>query len=276
MKKFLTLALTIALLLTAASCGSEETAPDSPSTEATTTASSDTVTTTVTPPQTQAPDDDEDDYEDDYEEDLTDFCDAFIPYGSAAIDGVKDDAWSQAITFPVDKVKKDSPAADTVVNASVMWDENGLYFLFEITDSDIFTTGALGDYNNDGIYLYVSEDENSTIANLSDFYNGVYQFALTSADNEILPRKGNVAEVSNAISAYTLTDTGMIIEFSYTPTVKPNAAGNFLLMDFQYNDSGASGVRKGNLGWYNGTDTNGTPSMWGLVKLLAQGETAPF
>lgn len=267
MKKLLTIALTLALLLTAASCGSAD------STNSDTTTGTDTTTTTPTTsatPNIQTPETNEP------EDDLTDFCNLFIPYGNATVDGVKDDSWSNAATVPVDKVKKDSPAADTVVNASVMWDENGLYFLFEITDSDIFTAGALGDFNNDGIYLYVSEDENSSISNLSDFYNGVYQFALSSADNEILPRKGNAAEVSNAISAYTLTDTGMIIEFSYTPTVEPNAAGNFLAMDFQYNDSGASGVRKGNLGWYNGTDTNGTPSMWGLVKLLAKGETAPF
>lgn len=262
MKKLLTLALSAALLLSMASCNTAES--DSTTTAPTSTTTAITTRPVVTPPETEEP-----------EDDLTDLTDLFIPYGSAAVDGVKEAAWDNAATVALELVKKDSPAADTSVSASVMWDNDALYFLFEITDSDIYTAGALGDYNNDGIYLYVSEDVNSMIANLSDFSNGVYQFALSSADNEMLPRKGNASEVTNAASAYTRTEGGMIIEFCYTPTRLPNKAGNFLLLDYQYNDSGASGTRKGNLGWYNGTDINGTPSMWAIVKLLAEGETAP-
>ena len=261
MKKLLTLALSAALLLSMSSCNT--TAADTTTASASTTTAI-TTRPVVTPPETEEP-----------EDDLTDLTDLFIPYGTATVDGVKDASWANAATVQLDQVKIDSPAADTVVNASVMWDNDGLYFLFEITDSDIFTDGSLGDYHNDSVYLYVSEDVNSMIANLSDFSNGVYQFALISEENEMLPRKGMASEVSNAISAYTRTDTGMIIEFSYTPTRLPNKAGNFLLLDYQYNDSGASGTRKGGMGWYNGTDINGTPSMWALVKLLAEGETAP-
>lgn len=197
-----------------------------------------------------------------------------IPYGKADVDGVREDAWEGAARVPVDQVKKDNPSGDVEVYASVMWDEEGLYFLFEITDPVISQTGNRGDYNLDSIYLYVCEDMETTAGSFDDFGYGVYQFALINKEQEMLPRYGIASEVENATSAYTQTETGLIIEFSYTPTIFPVAAGNELLIDFQYNDA-ANGTRNGALGWFNPTDVNADPYLWGMAVLLEQGKVSP-
>ncbi len=265
-KKLTALVLMAALVLSMAACSSEPESTD-PVTGTTTA----TPATTTKRPSVELPPEETGD-----PDDWTDITNLFIPYGSVTVDGVKDEAWANAATVTLDQVKKDTPNADTVVSASALWDENGLHFLFEITDSDIYQSGAVGDYNNDGIYLYVSEDPESFVSSFDAFANGVYQFALINKDLEMLPRKGIDTTVDiKPQSAYTITETGMIIEFSYTPYYTPVVAGNFLLIDYQYNDCTSSGTRSGGMGWYNGTDTNASPSMWGIAKLLAKGEAAP-
>lgn len=267
MKKKLTALLLLgAMVLTMASCQSEDT-------PASTTAASPASTAATTTKAAEPDDPDLPETEEDI--DMTDYCDLFIPYGTATVDGVKDDSWANAATVTLDLTKKDVPADDTEVSASAMWDNNALYFLFEITDSDIYQSGTLGDFNIDGIYLYVSENPEVYLTSFDQFNNGVYQFALINKDLEMIPRRGLSYEIESAESAYTLTETGMIIEFCYTPTIVPLAAGNFMLIDYQYNDAGSTGTRKGALGWYNGTDDNAVTNNWGYAKLLAEGESAP-
>ena len=204
-----------------------------------------------------------------------DITELFIPFGTATVDGTKEAAWANAATVELELTKKDNPGADTTATAYVMWDEERLYFLFEITDSEIYTGGLVGDWNNDSAYLYVSEDPESYWTTFEAFAGGTYQFALVPDGLELLPRYGDTTVQLNTQLACTRTETGMIIEFSYVPYHTPPAAGNYLLMDFQYNDSNSSGVRDGALGWYNGTDVNADTGLWAVVKLLGKGEAAP-
>ncbi|MGM9681905.1 MAG: sugar-binding protein [Eubacteriales bacterium] len=241
------------------------------------TTTSGSVTTTTDDPSS-APSDGDDDPISDPSEDV-DFpdedIDLFIPYGNAIIDGAKDESWANAATVVLDIVKKDSPADTTLVKASAMWDENAIYFLFEITDEDIYQDGVLGDYNNDGIYLYICEDPYNPITNMAQYANGLYQFALINKELEMLPRRGDTLADTKAQSAYSMTDDGMLIEFCYTFTDGALEGHSILYLDYQYNDSGASGVRKGCLSWYCSIDGSGDPGLWGLARLLDEGETAP-
>lgn len=264
-KKLIALLLLGAMMLTAVSCGGDDSAETTDGSATTTKAPTTTATAII---DDEEPEDEEPEDEDSPE----DYTQLFIPYGNAVVDGTIDDSWANAITVTLDKTKTGTPAEDTVVEASVMWDENGIYFLFNITDSDVFQAGNAGDFNNDSLYLYISEDYEVNAASMDAFMGGIYQFALINKDLEMLPRKGQQAELENVQTAYTLTDTGVVMEFSYTPAMKPVAAGNYILLDYQYNDSGATGARKGGLGWYNGTDNNGDTMLWCVAKLLPQGE----
>ncbi len=196
----------------------------------------------------------------------------FVVKGKAEIDGEKDEAWNKAQTVKLELVKKDNPSLDTVVEVSAMWDEDAIYFLFEIQDTQIFNGGALGDYNNDGIYLYIAEDV-ELVATTADAYGyGAYQFALISPELEMLPRRGDTGAEMNAHSAYNKTKDGMTIEFSYKFTDFDLAANRFIAMDFQYNDCEESGVRLGALSWYNSTDGDFNTMNLAICKLV---ETLP-
>lgn len=187
--------------------------------------------------------------------------------GKAVIDGEIDDAWNKAEVVELNEVKIDNPDGDTIVKASMMWDKDGFYFLFDITDSAISQTKSKGDYQNDSIYLYISEDLQEETTAFADFIDGTYQFALISSELEMLPRYGFADDVENCTSAYKTTDTGMIIEFFYQPAYAELAVGTQMFMDFQYNDC-ADGSRLGALGWYNESDENARTELWGVVKLI--------
>lgn len=193
--------------------------------------------------------------------------DVFAAKGKATIDGKIDAAWSKTETVELNEVKKDSPKEDTVVKASMMWDEAGFYFLFEIKDSAISQTSGVGDYQNDGIYLYISEEMQDDAGAFGDFMDGTYQFALISEELELLPRYGLSDDVEDYEAAYQITEDGMIIEFFYKPEFAVLEVGTQMYLDYQYNDC-ANGSRAGAMGWYNDTDDNAFPDMWGVVQLV--------
>lgn len=271
MKKTISLLLLATLLVSAAACGQN---PET--TTAAKTTASNPKATTQKPVVTDDPDTEPFINPDTFEF-PDDDMDLFIPYGKAVIDGVKDEVWSSAGTVALETTKKDAPAETTKVTASALWDESAIYFLFEITDEDIFQEGNnIGDYNYDGIYLYINEDLDNTITNMSDYTGGIYQFALINKDLELLPRRGDTDLPINAQSAYSMTDTGMIIEFCYTFCTAKLEKGTTICVDYQYNDAGAAiATRKGALSWYSSQDGSGDSSLWGLARLLGKGESAP-
>lgn len=188
--------------------------------------------------------------------------------GKAVIDGKIDDAWNNAETVTLDYIKKvDRDESDALIDARMMWDKDGFYFLFEITDEEISQENGVGDYQNDGIYIYISEDLQEGTGAFTDFTDGTYQFALISNALEMLPRYGNADEVENCTSAYKITDTGMVIEFFYQPAYAELAVGTQMFLDFQYNDC-SDGSRLCAFGWYNDSDSNALTDLWGVVKLV--------
>lgn len=188
--------------------------------------------------------------------------------GKAVIDGKIDDAWNNAETVTLDYIKKvDRDESDALIDARMMWDKDGFYFLFEITDEEISQENGVGDYQNDGIYIYISEDLQEGTGAFTDFTDGTYQFALISDTLEMLPRYGNADEVENCTSAYKITDTGMVIEFFYQPAYAELAVGTQMFLDFQYNDC-SGGSRLCAFGWYNDSDSNALTDLWGVVKLV--------
>lgn len=274
-KTVLALTLLVSLLLTFTACGEEESKEttaakpqNTTSAKQNTSASTPAENNPTTPPASEENPGEGDEGGDDVEF-SDDEVDLFIPKGTIEIDGVKDEAWSAATPVQLEIASKDNPSEDTVVMASAMWDENAIYFLFEITDAQIFHGGAVGDYNNDGVYLYICEDAVEIFASSADSYGfGAYQFALINKDLEMLPRKGSDGNDLKAQSAYTMTTDGMIIEFCYTFSTGKLAEGSFIGLDYQYNDSEESGVRLGAYKWYNGTDGDFNTMNMAIAKLV--------
>ena len=193
------------------------------------------------------------------------------------IDGSRDDIWDKAQTVSIDQVKTGN-VTDAKINATAMWDNTALYFLFEIEDATFSFDSTVGDWHNDGIYLYISEDMDYAydISAAGQFANGTYQFALIPNELEMIPRNGESVEYE---TAYDLKDNKLVIEFKYTPTDEMKAdtlkAGRQVFIDFQYNDCNSSNTRDCALGYYNPTDTNFTPTLWAVGELLAEGTAVP-
>lgn len=270
-RNVISILLVMALIFSFVACQTSENNSDA----TTTTTKATTTTTTTTTTTKQDGNTDPDTGSNDDTEDLTEYCEMFIPYGKAVVDGVKDASWANASTVSLEETKKGSRVDTLEVKASAMWDNDAIYFLFEITDDEISQSGEPGNYNADGIYIYISEDANANTSSWTDFVDGIYQFSLINKELELLPRKGVASELQNVQTAYTKTETGLLIEFCYTPTAHPLKAGGFMLLDFQYNDGTAGSSRNGAIGWFNPTDTNNESSLWAYVKLLGEGESAP-
>lgn len=86
-------------------------------------------------------------------------------YGTPTIDGTSDDlAWQNAVWLPLDQVWLGDPpptAADFSGRYKILWDENNLYVLAEITDDtllDIHADGLYHYWDDDCLEIFVDED----------------------------------------------------------------------------------------------------------------------
>lgn len=258
MKKIIAMLLLACLVLSFAACGG-----DSGTTTTTAKTAKSSVATRDPGPIDTNPDDEQ-------------ITDLYIVYGSAVIDGVKGDEWDNAVGVTLDKAVKDNAAADTVVTAYAMWDTNGLYFLFDIVDSTISQQAAPGDYNSDGIYLYISETMDYSATSMGSYTNGNYQMAFINDDLSMVPRNGDkdlIADEDYQL-VFNQHEGGLTIEFHYMPKHVELKDGIQMFMDFQYNDC-ANGSRLGCIKWFDDKDGNGNMQDFGFVTLLKEGETAP-
>lgn len=203
--------------------------------------------------------------------------------GTPVIDGEIDEIWKNADRQELKYVKagdlKDFPPEVEKAFASVLWDDNYIYFLFEVTDDDpVAATPAdpntAQDINNDTIFLYI--DETNAMPMSSPFNTaGVYQFSICVDGNFRSPRNGTYGkEIKAAVKA---TENGFIAEVAFEPEIIKLEAGIELTVDYQYNDGTENSTRDYCLGWSDETDSAASnASVWGTLKLSAEsvGETA--
>ena len=263
MKRILAILLAALMLLSMVACGGEE--PE------TTTTTKKTTTTTTRRQEEEIIPGGEDDFDDTYDPNV------YLAYGTpSAIDGVKDEAWDKAMPITLDHVMKDAPEA--TVTAYQLWDENKLYFFFDIIDADVAQDSTEGDWHNDGIYLYISELCSFDASGFDNYvnYEGLYQFAIINETLTMLPRKGAADFTEDDYSCQVnFTETGITIEFAYTPKYLKLEAGQQLCIDYQYNDCTAEGVRIGCLSWFRTTDGDTSPVNFGIGELLAKDAEMP-
>lgn len=194
--------------------------------------------------------------------------------GTPVIDGEIDAIWAEADRQELTHVKagdlKDIAPEVEKAYASALWDENYIYFLFEVTDDDV--TNAFGgdptaqEWKNDTIFLYIDEEATRST---SLWIDGTYQFSFCFDGTAKLPRNGGTYTKETKYAAKQ-TDTGFIIEVAFAPEIIKLAAGVELGVDYQYNDGTEAGTRDYCLGWSDETDgASGNASIWGFLTLSA-------
>ena len=189
-----------------------------------------------------------------------------VKKAAVTVDGKIDDAWAKASRQKLNYVKNNVPMPnDSYCYVSALWYGNTIYFLFEITDDDPSFNSTVGDWKNDGIYLFIEELGTGG----KPFTAGQYQIAIIPQEGlSQLPRRGDANAMGKFAYAYEKTGTGYVIEASYTFNMITLSAGTEIKADFQYNDCNAAKERTHNFGW---SDTNDSAvsdaAVWGTLKL---------
>lgn len=199
--------------------------------------------------------------------------------GTPVIDGAVDEVWANAEKVQLTHVKAGDLKGDGTmpeelsVYASMLWDETGFYFLFDIHDDEFAFDSGIGDWKNDSIYLYV--DELGTGG--GTWQEGQSQNAIIPAeDMTLIPRKGTGP--SEYQVAWSFPEKNhCIIEFKYVPAdIEPAeiVEGFTFLADFQYNDADDFLTRPYCLGWADEDDSaSNNADIWGVITLGGSGET---
>ncbi len=187
------------------------------------------------------------------------------------IDGIVDEVWNDAIKHPVRRYTPDEGPPlhedDFQCTWSVMWDDNNIYFLFEVIDDVLMlsdgTGGTVG--SSDGFEIPMA--------------NGAQGVWILNRLQLIKPEEGAAEELyihqgmtafQNAEKAFAFTEKGYTIELSMVLRDFDESIGLFVdgyqfRMDVRYNDSDIMGVRRAQYTW---TDKNDPDWRWDAATSL--------
>ncbi len=200
---------------------------------------------------------------------LTDEFD--ILKASPVVDGKVDSIWNGVSAQTIGNVvtinnesRDPSKADNSNVTFKTLYDDNKVYFLFEILDNEyasylaedgISNPEGWADWKDDSIIMILSEQEDyvvdasyytnvnnkewTTNFELADY--NMYMIAVFPSDKGAYVRSSNAgnSENVNIEHSYTLSEdkTSMVIELSLELKNVTNQAGTKLWADFQYNDA---------------------------------------
>ena len=162
------------------------------------------------------------------------------------VDGEIDPVWKRA-----DRQKLTHPTGgegrrDTALcYVSVLWDDESLYFLFELIDNNFTFDAPAGSPLNDCVYLYI--DEADVFG--ATWKPGQTKICLTPAGGKSLyPMEGDAPADFETAWAEDI-DGHRIIEFRYTPHTLDLTKTDRILMDFRYNDASPDGYTECLYNW---------------------------
>lgn len=179
-------------------------------------------------------------------------------YGTPELDGEIDDAWanSAAIDVNVPTLGK-SPATGV---SRMMWDENYIYILTEVTDP-VLSKESANAYEQDTVEVFFDENNAKTQSYESDDIQ-----CRVNYDNEKTVTDGKSTD--DFLSATSITDSGYIVEMAIPYTISPFKNNQVVGFDVQVNDDGGEGERSGISNWSDTTGLGYTnTSGFGVLKL---------
>lgn len=191
--------------------------------------------------------------------DANDAREANAAYGTPTIDGEIDDVWSNATEYSVNKQLTAWEGATGTVK--VLWDEEYIYVLMNVTDS-VLNASSADSYCQDSVEIYLDQQNDKT-----GFYgseDGQYRVNYKNAVSF-----GTVPEGTEDAfeSATAETATGYIVEVAIPLKVSPYE-GRELGFDCQINDANATGQRQAIAKFCDSTDNSYTTTEnWGTLIL---------
>ncbi len=190
-------------------------------------------------------------------------------YGTPQIDGEIDAIWKKADRQKLEHRTGGTGRRDSsLCYVSVLWDEEALYFLFELIDNNFTFDAPAGSELNDCVYLYI--DENDMWG--PTWQPGQTRICLTpSLGKSMYPTDGAVPKDFEMAFAQDI-DGHWDIEFRYVPEKLDLKNTDKVLMDFQFNDANPDGTVECVLNWSDELGECRTDSAsWSYVELRSAG-----
>lgn len=159
--------------------------------------------------------------------------------GTPWVDGEIEPLWKRADRQKLTHVTGGEGRSDTsLCYVSVLWDEESLYFLFELIDNDFTFDAPAGSPLNDCVYLYIDE---------ADVFGPTWKGGQTcicltpAAGKSVYPLYGDAPADFETAWAKDI-DGHWNIEFRYTPHTLDLTKTDKILMDFRFADANPDGV----------------------------------
>lgn len=194
--------------------------------------------------------------------------------GTVEIDGIVDEVWDGAdwITdFQYKTGTTDGNVGPLVVKAKVLWDNDYLYLLFDITDPLIQANSSTA-WKRDSVEFYIdgNNSKGTTFDKVDDFHYNVP--AQEGADKVFIDNANSVQDNNNMHSFVKLTQTGYLVEIASSWKSINAKAGTVIGLDLQCNDDqNGDGERDVCVGWSDQQDkASSNPSVWGELELSAE------
>nr|AQM74178.1 glycoside hydrolase family 10 [Alkalibacterium sp.] len=184
---------------------------------------------------------------------------AYAVYGTPEVNAEIDDVWSSAPVLTINRMQQahEILASGT---ARVLWDENNLYVLYQVTDS-ILDVSASAAHEQDSVEAFVNETGEET----TSYIDGVGQYRV-NYENEASFNPGRYSEGFR--SETRLTGSGYIVEMAIPWKNVTPEAWHELGFDVQINDA-RDGARHGVAAWNDYTGGGWQdPSVFGNLTLV--------
>lgn len=176
------------------------------------------------------------------------------------IDGVKDKAWKKAATVATGVTVAGS-ADGAKADVKLMWDEDAIYALFEVTDPQLDESSA-NPWEEDSVEVFLNPG-NTKQGGYGDA-DGQYRVSFTN----VVTLGGNGPDAGAITSAAKVTRTGYTVEIAIALADGEGVVGAEHGLELQVNDA-ADGVRTAAHTWYDPTGQSwSTNKYWGIAELV--------
>ncbi len=192
---------------------------------------------------------------------------AQVGNGIIAVDGQKETVWDQAKDVQLQIRTGTTTAA---VTAKLLWDEQYLYVLADVTDAALDKTSS-ETHEQDSLEVFIDENNHKSDSYEDD--DKQYRINYENAQSFSGPN----CNEENVVSAAVVTDKGYLIEAAFKWTEIAPAVGDTIGVELQINDA-EGGKRIGTVSWYDESGQGwsspgvfGTATLGGLIEVEREG-----
>ncbi len=192
---------------------------------------------------------------------------AQVGNGIIAVDGQKETVWDQAKDVQLQIRTGTTTAA---VTAKLLWDEQYLYVLADVTDAALDKTSS-ETHEQDSLEVFIDENNHKSDSYEDD--DKQYRINYENAQSF----SGLNCNEENVVSVAVVTDKGYMIEAAFKWTEIAPAVGDTIGVELQINDA-EGGKRIGTVSWYDESGQGwsspgvfGTATLGGLIEVEREG-----